>query len=213
VIFPQTFPAFYSLCLVITFSSIIFFWRFFIFRRNLLQAFCSLPSILVFGTKNSGKSSFIRMLTNSQIISHPFKNGLNFARLAMGSQKIQLIEVPHLEKEMVNYLKKLKGMKIVSGFYLFDVSKESDPLESQLENYENIKKLFTNLPLIPIVTKTDMVDKEKLEKIKNRFKEIHMIQLVDELNMAKQDLLKKEVEDLKRLISQLTHEIEVEKKI
>lgn len=104
-------------------------------------------------------------------------------------------------------------MKIVSGFYLFDVSKESDPLESQLENYENIKKLFTNLPLIPIVTKTDMVDKEKLEKIKNRFKEIHMIQLVDELNMAKQDLLKKEVEDLKRLISQLTHEIEVEKKI
>lgn len=104
-------------------------------------------------------------------------------------------------------------MKLIGGFYLFDVSKESDPPESQLENYEKIKEFFSNIPLIPIANKMDIADREKLEKIKSRFKEIHEIQLTGELDKMKQDLLKKEAEDLKQLIYNITREIETERKI
>ncbi|MEM5879070.1 MAG: hypothetical protein QXU74_01075 [Candidatus Aenigmatarchaeota archaeon] len=213
MIFPESFPIFYSLGLVILFSSTIFFWRFFVFKRKLLLSLYSLPSIVVLGTRRSGKSSFIKVLTSSQIVSHPVQNGLNFSTLTIGNQKIQLIEVPHFANGATNHLRKFREMKLIGGFYLFDVSKESDPPESQLENYEKIKEFFSNIPLIPIANKMDIADREKLEKIKSRFKEIHEIQLTGELDKMKQDLLKKEAEDLKQLIYNITREIETERKI
>lgn len=153
------------------------------------------------------------MLTNSQIISHPIQDGFNFSTLTIGNQKVQLIEVPHFVDAVATHLNKFKKMKLIGGFYIFDVSKESEPVESQIENFEKIKGFLKDIPLVPVVSKVDVADAKKLEKIKGKFKEIYEVQLAGELDKIRQDLLTKELEDLKQLIYKITQEIEVEKKI
>ncbi|MEM5829361.1 MAG: GTPase [Candidatus Aenigmatarchaeota archaeon] len=211
MLLPESFPIFHSLPLVLAASITIFFWRFYVFREKLIKEFKSLPSIVVLGMKGSGKTSFINMVTKSYPSLHPFQN-LNVATTTLGDQKFQFIELPHLVDGQPNILQELKKMNLKYFIYLFDVSENSEPIENQLKNFENIRKFFDGYPFLLVANKVDVAKKEKLERLEGRFKNIYKISSLGKgLADSNKSMFMKELEDLSSLIHDLSHEILIEK--
>jgi GTP1/Obg family GTP-binding protein len=209
MLFSEGLSIFYSLGLISTVSAAVFTWRFYLFRTNSLAKLLSLPSILVIGSKISGKSSLINTITKSDISIHPFENDLQLAYLKNENQIVQFVEGPSFAKEKIDTIKKLKKLNLKSVIYLFDVSKNSDTIENQLENFEDIRNFFSGMPFLIVANKIDTVEKNKVEKLKNRFKKIYEISLVN-IGQSKLEnvLLNKELEDLNQLINDINYEIE-----
>jgi len=209
MLFSEGLSIFYSLGLISTVSAAVFTWRFYLFRTNSLAKLLSLPSILVIGSKISGKSSLINTITKSDISIHPFENDLQLAYLKNENQIVQFVEGPSFAKEKIDTIKKLKKLNLKSVIYLFDVSKNSDTIENQLENFEDIRNFFSGMPFLIVANKIDTVEKNKVEKLKDRFKKIYEISLAN-IGQSKLEnvLLKKELEDLNQLINDINYEIE-----
>jgi GTP1/Obg family GTP-binding protein len=203
MIFPENFPIFYSLGLVLAIAASIFSWRFYIFRKNLIKTYISIPSILVLGTKGSGKTSFIRAFTGSQVESHPIQDGFNFASLALGEKTAQLIEVPYYVDGIAQHLQKIKDMNLICGIYLFDVSKDSEPIEVQIENFKRIREFLKDLKFLVLANKMDIADEQKIEKLKKSIGEFHVLSLA---SLEKTAQLKKELEDVMSLVKSLSSE-------
>jgi nucleolar GTP-binding protein len=203
MIFPESFPMFYSLGLVLVIAASIFSWRFYIFRKNLIKSYISIPSILVLGTKGSGKTSFIRAFTGSQVESHPIQDGFNFASLALGEKTVQLIEIPYHVDGIAQHLPKIRDMNLICGIYLFDVSKDSEPIEVQIENFKRIKEFFKDLKFLVLVNKIDIADEQKIEKLKKTIGEFQMLSLAT----LEKTQLKKELEDVMSLVKSLSSEV------
>ena len=211
MIFPESFPMFYSLGLVVVLATAIFLWRFYIFKKNLIKTYFSLPSVLVLGTKKSGKTSFIKFLTNSQVEQHPIQDGFNLASLNLEGKEIQFLEVPHFVDGIASNLQKIKGMNLICGVYIFDVSKDSEPIEVQLENFKRIKEAFKDLKFFVFANKMDISDEQKVEKLKNSIGKVYMLSLADSLEKEKAFQLRKELDDVLNLISNLSSETSQQK--
>jgi len=205
MIFPESFPIFYSLGLIVAIAVSIFSWRFYIFRKNLIKTYLSIPSILVLGTKGSGKTSFIRAFASSQVESHPIQDGFNFANLTLGEKTAQLIEVPYVYyvDGIAQHLQKIREMNLICGIYLFDVSKDSEPIEVQIENFKRIREFLKDLKFLVLANKMDIADEQKIEKLKKSIGEFHMLSLA---NLEKTTQLKKELDDVMSLVKGLSSE-------
>jgi GTP1/Obg family GTP-binding protein len=209
MLFSEGLSIFYYIGLIATISTAVFTWRFYLFRRNSLSKLISLPSILIIGSKLAGKTSLIKTITKNDISIHPFANYLQLAYLKNENQIVQFIEGPSFAKEKINIIKKLKKLNLKSIIYLFDVSKNSDTIENQLENFEDIRNFFSGASFLIVANKIDTVEKNKVEKLKNRFKKIYEISLADTGQSKLENvLLKKELEDLNQLIHDINYEIE-----
>lgn len=214
MLLPETFSIFYSTGLVVGISATVFAWRFYIFRRNSLAILYSLPSIVVTGAKLSGKTSLIKTITNSEIVTNPFEEGLSLSYLKNENRVLQFVEVLPIVEENIGNLLKIKKLNLKSVIYLFDVSKNSDSIENQLENFENTKNFFGEIPLIIVANKIDENDEKKLEELKSRFEKIYEVSsLYKSLNKpADSSVLKNEFEDLTHLIHDLSSEIATQEK-
>jgi len=213
MLLPETFSIFYSIGLAVAVSATVFAWRFYIFRRNSLAILYSLPSIIVTGARLSGKTSLIKTITNSEIVTNPFEEGLSLSYLKNENRVLQFVEVLPIVEENIARLLKIKKLNLKSVIYLFDVSKNSDSIENQLENFENTKKFFGGIPLIIVANKIDEND-GKLEKLNSRFEKIYEISsLYKSLNKPADSLvLKNEFEDLVHLIRDVSSEIAAQEK-
>jgi len=201
MIFPQSFPVFYSLGLVAIISTIMFFWRSQVLKKKIFEKLNSLPSLLVLGPSKSGKTTFLLSLSNSYPQNSILEDGMNISNLKIGDKEIQLIEIPFTKG--VENLSIVKKMNVLGGFYIFDVSKNSLTIEEQLENFKLVKE-FLKKPLVLIANKIDVADTEKIEKLKNFGEEVYMISLIDSSK-------KKELEDIMVLMKKLSSEILEEK--
>jgi GTP1/Obg family GTP-binding protein len=181
MIFPESFPIFYSISLAVSIAIAIFLWRFYSFNKNFFKSFYSTPSIFIFGPRYSGKTSLIKKISNSNINRHPFQDGSNFSNLNIFGKQIQLIELPYYFDNVENLLK----INIIGGIYIFDVSKNSEPIGNQIENLVRIKKIFNNLKILVLANKFDIADKKKLRKLKKFIKDLHTISLIDEKSSKK----------------------------
>jgi len=201
MIFPQSFPVFYSLGLVAIISTIMFFWRSQVLKKKIFEKLNSLPSLLVLGPSKTGKTTFLLSLSNSYPQNSILEDGMNISNLKIGDKEIQLIEIPFTKG--VENLSIVKKMNVLGGFYIFDVSKNSLTIEEQLENFKLVKE-FLKKPLVLIANKIDVADTEKIEKLKNFGEEVYMISLIDSSK-------KKELEDIMVLMKKLSSEILEEK--
>lgn len=149
--------------------------------RNLLRNIPSIdpviPTILIAGYPNVGKSSFIVRITGArpEIASYPFTTrGIFVGHFYRGEQKYQVVDTPGLldrpmeerndiERQSIAALSHLHGVVL----YILDPSEHCGyPLPSQLSLAEDLKN-WIKLPMLIAANKADIVrydaDKNMLE--------------------------------------------------
>jgi len=146
--------------------------------RKLLQSFPTIKQkykqIAIAGFPNVGKSTLLSKLTSSkpEIAAYAFTT----KRIMIGYiENIQLLDTPGT----LNRFNKMNSieqqaylvMKIVAEkiIYVFDLT-EQYPLKDQIKLYERVKGF--NKPIIVYLSKTDILDKEKVNEFKKKYKAI-----------------------------------------
>jgi len=139
--------------------------------RNMLRRMPTIdpnmPTILIAGYPNVGKSSFIIQVTGArpEIASYPFTTrGIYVGHFTRGDQKYQVIDTPGLldrplserneiERQTVAALSHLQGVVL----YILDPSEYCGyPLESQLNLAEDLKN-WIKLPILIAANKADVL--------------------------------------------------------
>ncbi len=139
--------------------------------RNMLRKMPTidpeLPTILIAGYPNVGKTSFLVRVTDArpEIASYPFTTkGVYVGHFVKGDQKYQVVDTPGLldrplserneiERQTIAALNHLKGVVL----YIIDPSEHSGyPLESQLRLAEDIKG-WIKLPVLIVANKVDIL--------------------------------------------------------
>jgi len=164
--------------------------------RNLLRKMPTIdpavPTILIAGYPNVGKSSFIVRITGAkpEIASYPFTTrGIFVGHFYRGEQKYQVVDTPGLldrpmgerneiERQTVAALSHLQGVVL----YILDPSEHCGyPLDSQLSLAEDVKN-WINLPILVVANKADIL----------RFKEDKNVQeMSTETGQGVDDVLEK----------------------
>jgi nucleolar GTP-binding protein len=148
--------------------------------RNVLKELpvvdLELPTIVIAGHPNVGKSTLLRALTNAkpEVASYPFTTkGINVGQFEEHYLRYQVIDTPGLldrplsernevEKQAILALKHLGDVII----YIFDPSEYCGfPIEEQMHLFEEIHREFGELPFIVVLNKVDIADEEKIRKI------------------------------------------------
>jgi len=148
--------------------------------RNVLKELpvvdLELPTVVIAGHPNVGKSTLLRALTNAkpEVASYPFTTkGINVGQFEEHYLRYQVIDTPGLldrplsernevEKQAILALKHL-GDVIV---YIFDPSEYCGfPIEEQTHLFEEILNEFGEFPFIVAINKVDIADEEKTRAI------------------------------------------------
>ena len=135
-----------------------------------------LPTVVIAGHPNVGKSTLLRALTNAkpEVASYPFTTkGINVGQFEEHYLKYQVIDTPGLldrplsernevERQAILALKHL-GKVIV---YIFDPSEYCGyPIEEQTHLFEEIHREFGEFPFIVVLNKVDIADEEKIRAV------------------------------------------------
>ncbi|MCD6373511.1 MAG: NOG1 family protein [Thermococcus sp.] len=135
-----------------------------------------LPTVVIAGHPNVGKSTLLRALTNAkpEVASYPFTTkGINVGQFEEHYLKYQVIDTPGLldrplsernevEKQAILALKHL-GRVIV---YIFDPSEYCGyPIEEQMHLFEEIYKEFGEFPFVVVLNKVDIAEDEKIKQV------------------------------------------------
>ena len=127
----------------------------------------AMPTILIAGYPNVGKSSFISMITGArpEIASYPFTTrGIFVGHFSKNDQKYQVVDTPGLldrplserneiERQTVAALGHLPGVVL----FILDPSEHCGyPLESQLRLEEDLKS-WIKLPMLVVANKADIL--------------------------------------------------------
>ncbi|WP_297534452.1 NOG1 family protein [Thermococcus sp.] len=148
--------------------------------RNVLKELpvvdLELPTVVIAGHPNVGKSTLLRALTNAkpEVASYPFTTkGINVGQFEKHYLRYQVIDTPGLldrplsernevEKQAILALKHL-GDVIV---YIFDPSEYCGfPIEEQMHLFEEILSEFGEFPFIVAINKVDIADEEKTKAV------------------------------------------------
>lgn len=136
-----------------------------------------LPTLVIAGYPNSGKSTFMKSLTGSKvkIATYPFTT----KRILIGHAKLkyqrhQIIDSPGLLDRPMDKRNKIEQQAILAIRELADVVlfliDPTTELEPQLNLLEEIRKEFKQKIFVAI-NKTDIAEKEKVEELKKKLKD------------------------------------------
>ncbi len=153
--------------------------------RNVLKELpvieLDLPTIVISGHPNVGKSTLLRALTNAkpEVASYPFTTrGINVGQFEEHYLRYQVIDTPGLldrplserneiERQAILALKHL-GKVII---YIFDPSEYCGyPIEEQMHLFGEIYSEFGEFPFIVILNKVDIADEEKIRTVEEFIK-------------------------------------------
>ncbi|NJD99175.1 NOG1 family protein [Thermococcus sp. LS1] len=167
-----------------------------------------LPTVVIAGHPNVGKSTLLRALTNAkpEVASYPFTTkGINVGQFEEHYLKYQVIDTPGLldrplserneiERQAILALKHL-GRVIV---YIFDPSEYCGfPIEEQMHLFEEIYEEFKDFPFIVVLNKVDIADEEKIKQVEEFVKSKGLEPLrISALNGEGLDELKRRVIEL-----------------
>ena len=173
-------------------------------KLRILPNFEQVPTIVIAGLPNVGKSSLLGAITGSRptIAPWPFTTkGIMMGHMEFAWQRVQFVDTPGLldrpiekrnriEMNAIAILKSMANLVV----YVFDTSETCGySLEQQMSQYEQVKELFKK-PVIPVANKVDIVGGRSPEEIK-----IPIFQVSSETG-AGIDALKKFIgEQLKKL--------------
>ncbi|MEM3452311.1 MAG: GTPase [Candidatus Hadarchaeum sp.] len=144
---------------------------------DLPDVYLDLPTIVIAGYPNVGKSTLLKALTGSapKIAPYPFTTtGLQLGYFEHGHQRYQVIDTPGLldrplEKRNKVELQAISALKHLAKSIVFIL----DPSEScgyrskdQLNLLEDVRKSFPETKVFVVVNKTDLLNKEKIEEMR-----------------------------------------------
>jgi len=170
----------------------------------------TLPTIVIAGHPNVGKSTLLRKLTNAkpEVATYPFTTkGINVGQFEEHWLKYQVIDTPGLldrplserneiEKQAILALRHLGKLVI----YIFDPSEYCGyPIEAQMHLFEEIYEEFGDFPFIVVLNKTDIANENKMVKIEEflRKKGVEPLRIAAEKNIEIEELKKRLLQILK----------------
>ncbi len=138
-----------------------------------------LPTIIIAGYPNTGKSTIMGRLTKSQpkVASYAFTTQkLGIGYLLHNYLKIQLIDTPGLLDRPISKMNRIEKKGIAAFRHLADAiifvvdptMECGFPLEKQASLFKEIKKEF-KVETIPVINKADLATEEEIEKAKKLF--------------------------------------------
>lgn len=151
-----------------------------------------IPSVVVAGIPNSGKSSFIRLTTSGkpEIASYPFTTKqLIFGHRKFGFLQVQFIDTPGLldrplEKRNNIELQALTALKHLSDIMIFliDVTQGTIcTLKEQINLLSEIKEFYPILEVIIVVSKIDLLNDQSISKVKEILVKQNLVDKKNEL--------------------------------
>ncbi|ADG13226.1 small GTP-binding protein [Methanocaldococcus infernus ME] len=165
-----------------------------------LPTFKELPTIVIAGYPNVGKSTLLKKLTGAdvEINSYPFTTkGINVGYL----EEFQIIDTPGLldrplhERNDIE-LQAILALNYLANLILFiiDASEYCGfPIESQIKLLDEIRELF-KIPIFVAINKVDLADEEAVKKVEEELRKRSLdyikISADKELNLEE---LKKEI--------------------
>jgi len=135
-----------------------------------------MPTIVVAGPPNVGKSTLVRVVSTAkpEIATYPFTTKtLILGHFKADSKTYQILDTPGLldrplsERNQIE-LQAIMALRHVANVIVFMVDPSETcgySLDMQLSIYEDIKKSF-NVPIIPTINKVDISPPEMIEKAK-----------------------------------------------
>jgi nucleolar GTP-binding protein len=123
------------------------------------------------GFPNVGKSTLLRQITNAEpeVADYPFTTkGIQIGHFELRWQKYQIIDTPGLLDRPVQDMNPIELNAMVALehladliLFIFDPSQTSGfPVENQVNLYWEIKQIFRNTPILPLLNKMDLVEDE-----------------------------------------------------
>ena len=146
----------------------------------------TLPTIVIAGAPNVGKSSLVRRISSGspEVGEYPFTTKqIIFGHANFGLTLVQIVDTPGLldrpfdERSLIE-LQSIASIKHISDIivYMFDYSKDAElPAKEQIHLLEDISNEFSDNPTIRVLNKVDLLTDEQITKAKNEFKtEFHI---------------------------------------
>ncbi|ASJ10926.1 hypothetical protein A3L12_06235 [Thermococcus sp. P6] len=141
-----------------------------------------LPTVVIAGHPNVGKSTILRALTNAkpEVASYPFTTkGINVGQFEEHYLRYQVIDTPGLldrplsernevERQAILALKHLGDVIL----YVFDPSEYCGyPVEEQLHLFEEIHREFGELPFVVVLNKADVAEEGNMRTVEEFVRE------------------------------------------
>lgn len=167
------------------------------------------PTIVIAGAPNVGKSSLVRKISTGkpEVGEYPFTTKqIFFGHRDLTIANIQIVDTPGLldrpfKERNVIERQSIASMRYISDIiiFIFDISKDATiKLEEQINLFEDIEKQFSNVPIIKVLNKIDILSEEEIEKGKSAFKTEFQISTKDTSSLN--NLIFKLEEEIKNII-------------
>lgn len=175
MILGQTTSITISLISIVVVTTILFTIKFIVLRKKFLEMFFKLPSVIVVGPENSGKLTMIKNITGNKTVANPFENNINVGYINDGDNKIQMISLPY--HSLINFVSSGEIKKLNNKIFLsvFDVSSNSDDIETQITDFERNLPYFKGFNKLIVANKVDIADEKKIKKLNKKFGEVHKV--------------------------------------
>ncbi len=137
----------------------------------------SLTTIAIAGFPNAGKSTLLSKLTPAKpkIANYAFTTrNINIGYAEFNGEKMQFMDIPgtlnRFEKQNIIEQIATLAIKYVAEavIYVFDLTETAYSLDDQITLYNELKK--SRKQVIVYLSKTDLLEKEKLNEFKKKFK-------------------------------------------
>ncbi len=144
---------------------------------NLPSVYTDMPTFVIAGYPNVGKSTLLRALTGSEpkIAPYPFTTtGLQLGYFEHDHRQHQVVDTPGLldrplEKRNPIELQAISALKNLAKaiVFLLDPSESCGyEMKDQLHLLEDIKKMFAEMPIVVVANKSDLLTDEKSQRLR-----------------------------------------------
>ena len=172
---------------------------------NLPSVYVDLPTVVIAGYPNVGKTTLLRALTGSapEIAPYPFTTrGLQLGYFERRHQRYQFIDTPGLfdrplekrnpiERQAIAALRHLADVII----FLLDPSETCGyELSSQLRLLDDVRQTFAELEVLVVSNKTDLLDKAAVRRVRELHSDAFFVTATTEQGVP--ELLEKVLEIL-----------------
>jgi len=135
-----------------------------------------LPTIVVAGAPNVGKSSLVREISSGipEVGEYPFTTKeVVFGHREYDFMKIQIVDTPGLldrpikERSMIER-QSIATMRYISDIivFMFDISKDAAiSIKEQMNLIDEIEREFPDTPILRVLNKTDLIAEEEIMNI------------------------------------------------